>query len=339
MRYDDDAQLDTSEVTDDRGEGGSPGFGGLGGGGLGGGLLPLLIGFLFRGRSGKASWVVILVAVVGFVAVQYLGGGAGTSAQNQSAAGGFGTPGGPGRAGTSDLASECRTGADANSKLDCAIVADINSIQAYWSGGGYRQVASTVRGAAPRYQAVDTVFFTNSVSTRCGSADSSAGPFYCPGDKLVYIDLSFYDQLKSQFGAEGGPLVNAYVLAHEYGHHVQDLLGTEAKVRSRQGASSDSVRLELQADCYAGVWMNHASQPANGKRPLITGISQTDLASTVDAAQRIGDDYIQGKLGGGTVNPDSFTHGTSAQRKKWLTTGFTTGDAARCDTFSTNDLG
>ncbi|NMO91109.1 neutral zinc metallopeptidase [Actinomycetospora sp. TBRC 11914] len=338
MRYDDDAQLDTSEVTDDRGEGGAAGFGGggLGGGGLGGGLLPLLIGFLFRGRSGKASWVVILVVVVGFFAVQYLGGGSGTSS---SVANGFGDPGGPGRAGTSDLASECRTGADANSKLDCAIVADINSIQSYWSTTGYAPLARTVRGAAPRYQPVDTVFFTNSVNTRCGSADASAGPFYCPGDKLVYIDLSFYDQLKSQFGAEGGPLVNAYVLAHEYGHHVQDLLGTEAKVRSRQGASSDSVRLELQADCYAGVWMNHASQPAGGKPALITGITQADLASTVDAAQRIGDDYIQGKLGGGTVNPDSFTHGTSAQRKKWLTTGFTAGDATRCDTFSTNDLG
>jgi uncharacterized protein len=336
MRYDDDAQLDTSEVTDTRGEGGgSVGFGG-GGGGLGGGLLPLLIGFLFRGRSGKASWIVIVVAVVGFVAVQYLGGGGGSLS---SVAGGFGDPGGPGRAGTSDLAGECRTGRDANSKLDCAIVADINSIQGYWAGGGYAQVASTVRGAAPQYQRVDTNFFSGSVNTRCGSADSSAGPFYCPGDHLVYIDLSFYDQLKSQFGAEGGPLVNAYVLAHEYGHHVQDLLGTEAKVRSRQGATSDSVRLELQADCYAGVWMNHASQPANGKAPVIQDITQADLSSTVDAAQRIGDDYIQGKLGGGTVNPDSFTHGSSAQRKKWLTTGFTTGDARRCDTFATNDLG
>lgn len=335
MRYDDDAQLDTSQVTDDRGEGGG-GPVDLGGGGLGGGLLPLLLGFLFRGRSGRASWIVIVVAVIGFFAVQYLGGGAGTSS---SVAGRFGDPGGPGSAGTSDLASECRTGRDANSKLDCAIVADINSIQGYWSGGGYQSVARTVRGAAPRYQIVDTKFFTGSTTTRCGSADSSAGPFYCPGDDLVYIDLSFYDQLKSQFGAEGGPLVNAYVLAHEYGHHVQDLLGTEAKVRSRQGASSDSVRLELQADCYAGVWMNHASQPVNGKPALISDITPADLASTVDAAQRIGDDYIQGKLGGGTVDPDSFTHGTSTQRKKWLTTGFTTGDATRCDTFSTNDLG
>ena len=336
MRYDDDARLDPSEVTDTRGRGGGPSGrgGGLGGGGLGG-LLPLLLGLLFRGRSGKASWVVIVVVVVGFLAVQFLGGGV-TSAP---AAGGFGEPGGPARTGTSDLASECRTGADANTNPDCAIVADINSIQAYWSGGGYDGLAATVRGAQPDYTVVDTVFFTGSVSTRCGSADASAGPFYCPADDLVYIDLTFYDQLRSQFGAQGGPLANAYVLAHEYGHHVQDLLGTEAAVRSRQGAASDSVRLELQADCYAGVWMNHASQPANGRPALITGISQADLDSAIDAAQRIGDDYIQGRLGGGTVDPDSFTHGTSTQRKRWLTTGYTTGDPRRCDTFRTKDLG
>ena len=336
MRYEDDAQLDASEVTDTRGEGGGGGPIGMGGGGLAGGLMPLVLGLLFRGRSGKATWVVILVVVVGFVALQFLGGGGGTAT---SVAGRFGDPGGPGRAGTAQLAGTCRTGADANTKPDCAIVADINSVQAYWGGGGYAAIAGSVRGAQPRYQAVDTVFFTGSVTTRCGSADAGAGPFYCPGDDLVYIDLSFYDQLRKQFGAQGGPLVNAYVLAHEYGHHVQDLLGTEAKVRTRRGASSDSVRLELQADCYAGVWMNHASQPAAGRPAFITGITPADLASTVDAAQRIGDDFIQGTLGGGTVQPDTFTHGSSAQRTKWLTTGFTTGEPTRCDTFATDDLG
>ena len=341
MRYDDDAQLDASEVTDTRGQGGGSGsgFGGLGGGGGGGGLLPLLIGLLFRGRSGKVSWVLIVVVVVGFLAVTFLGGGGG---QGSSVAGAFGEPGGTAVAGTSDLASECRTGADANTNPDCAIVADINSIQAYWTNGGYTQIASRVRGAQPRYQNVDTVFFSGRVNTRCGSADSSSGPFYCPADDLVYIDLTFYDQLRRQFGAQGGPLANAYVLAHEYGHHVQDqlgTLGTTEAASARQGAQSAAVRVELQADCYAGVWMNNATRPQGGRPAFITEITQADLDTAVDAATRIGDDYIQGQLGGGTVDPDSFTHGTSAQRKKWLTTGFTTGDPARCDTFRTNDLG
>jgi len=332
MKYNDDANLDTSEVSDTRGSGGSVNAAG----GLGAGLLPLVLGLLFRGRSGKFSWVVIILVVVGYFAISHVTGSSGTST---SVLGQLGRSGQPTQADNTDLAKECRTGADANAHLECAIVADINSVQDYWAGGGYTTLAAHYRGAAASYTSIDTVFFSGQVSTACGSADASAGPFYCPGDKLVYIDLSFYNDLKSQFGAEGGPLVNAYVLAHEYGHHVQDLLGTEAKVRTREGASSDSVRLELQADCYAGVWMNHATQPANGQPALITDITQADLDSAVDTAQRIGDDYIQKNLGGGTVNPDSFTHGTSAQRKLWLTTGYRSGDATQCDTFSAANLG
>jgi predicted metalloprotease len=309
MDYNDNARLDTSQVEDARGGGG--GLGGMlggrgvaaGGGGLG--VLGLVI--------------YLLVALAG-------GGGSGSSVL-----GDLGQDGRPATADNSQIKSECRTGKDADQHLECAIVADIDSIQGYWS--------VELPRLGHRYTPVPTVWFSGQVGTGCGSADSGAGPFYCPADQNVYIDLSFYDDLKSRFGATGGPFVNAYVLAHEYGHHVQDLLGTEAKVRTRTGPKSDSVRLELQADCYAGVWARHATEPdANGQR-LINSISRQDFANALDAASRIGDDYIQRNLGGGTVDRGSFTHGSSAQREKWLTTGYRTGNPRACSTFATDNLG
>ncbi|MDQ2737652.1 MAG: neutral zinc metallopeptidase, partial [Actinomycetota bacterium] len=174
----------------------------------------------------------------------------------------------------------------------------------------------------------------------CGTGDTGMGPFYCPTDKHVYIDLSFWQQLKTQFGADSSLFTQAYVLAHEYGHHVQDLLGTNARVSSATGATSGSVRLELQADCYAGVWANHASTvtASNGK-VVITDITQDDIKNAVDTAGKIGDDYIQTHLGGGQVDTSKFTHGSSAQRQKWFTTGYKTGKPAACNTFDTNNLG
>jgi predicted metalloprotease len=156
----------------------------------------------------------------------------------------------------------------------------------------------------------------------------------------VYIDLSFFKELQTKFGATGGPFVEGYVLAHEYGHHVQNLLGTSRNIGKGSGATSGSVRLELQADCYAGVWANHATSTpgANGK-PLITNVSQQDIDNALDTASRIGDDFIQKNLGNGQVNSGSFTHGTSAQRQHWFTTGYQSGNPASCDTFSTNNLG
>jgi uncharacterized protein len=306
MRYSEGADLDTSGVQDRRGGGGLGGGRGLavGGGGLG------------------------LVGVVVLVLFQLLGGSGdgGTGA----ALGQLGSLGQGQTADNGQLEQQCRTGADANESVDCAVVADIESIQDYWTG---------VLG--DRYQPTDTVFFNGSVQTSCGGATSGSGPFYCPADQLVYIDLSFFDQLQSEFGAEGGLFVNAYVIAHEYGHHVQNLLGTNQQVTpGLTGPESGTVRLELQADCYAGSWANHAETvPDESGEPLIAEITQDDVDRALDAAARIGDDFIQRNLGGGTVDQDAFSHGSSEQRQRWFSTGYETGDPAQCDTFATDDLG
>jgi len=175
------------------------------------------------------------------------------------------------------------------------------------------------------------VLFKGSVESACGSADSAVGPFYCPADEKVYIDLDFYNELKDQYGAPGD-FAQAYVIAHEVGHHVQNLLGTSAKVSrlEEQGdeatANRYSVMLELQADCYAGVW---AKQTDNTRHFLEPG----DIEEAMNAASQIGDDTLQ-KESQGYVVPDSFTHGTSAQRMKWFNAGFTGGDTGSCDTFN-----
>jgi predicted metalloprotease len=307
VRYNEGAGLDTSDVSDRRGSGGG-GFGGrglaVGGGGLG------------------------VVGVIVVVLFQLLGGGSGTG--TGSGLSGFGGIGTDQFADNSQLAQQCRTGADANSSVECAVVADIESIQDYWT-----QVLGD------RYQRTDTVFFSGQVQTQCGAASAGTGPFYCPADQLVYIDLSFYDDLTQRFGAEGGLFVDAYVLAHEYGHHVQNLLGTNQQVTpGESGPTSGSVRLELQADCYAGTWANHAETvPDESGQPLIADITDDDIARALDAAGRIGDDFIQENLGGGRVDEGSFTHGSSEQRQRWFTTGHRTGDPAQCDTFGTDDLG
>lgn len=297
MRFNEDANLDTSQVTDQRGMGGRIA---VGGGGLG-----------------------ILGLVIYFVVSQLGGGG------NAALPPGFGDLGQNEQVGSSSLAERCRTGADANRDADCRAVAFINSIQSFWT--------SRLDG----YQQAETNFFSGGVQTGgCGSATSATGPFYCPADAEVYIDLTFFQELTDRFGAQGGPFVEGYVLAHEYGHHVQNLLGTSADVGSDTGPTSGSVRLELQADCYAGAWANHATTtPTSGGEPLITEVTQDDIAAALDAASRIGDDYIQRELGGGTVDTTQFSHGSSAQRQKWYTIGYETGDPNRCDTFSTNDLG
>ena len=284
MTFRPEAQLDPGQVSDRRGR--RVRGGGLAvGGGLGGLILVVAIVLLSGGNLGDLA-------------------GIGTS-----------LPEGPIG---SQQASECRTGEQANERLDCRIVGTVNSAQAYWT--------DAFAADGRQYEPAETVLFTSSVSTACGGATSAVGPFYCPLDRTIYIDLGFYDQLESQFGAEGGPLAEMYVIAHEYGHHVQNLLGLLESGRDA-GAEGGAVRTELQADCFAGVWAGNAVETG-----FLEPISRQQLAQALDAAAAIGDDRIQEQMQG-QVDPHSWTHGSSEQRQEWFTTGFETGTADACDTF------
>lgn len=181
-----------------------------------------------------------------------------------------------------------------------------------------------------QYQDPRLVLYRNSVGTACGLGQAAAGPFYCPNDSKVYLDLSFFDLMTQQLGAPG-QFAHAYVIAHEVGHHVQNLLGTAGRGDTDRGANGQSVRLELQADCYAGVWTN-LSQREQGWR-----LEPGDIETALHAASQIGDDTLQ-RASTGVVVPDSFTHGTSAQRVAWFKRGFESGNIDRCDTFAAATL-
>jgi len=295
VKFDPRARLDAGQVRDRRGGGGVSR--------LPGGRAAI------GGAGGLAGLVVVLLVVLlgGSDAVDPYGlGGNAYDASEQDW--------------SSDLAQECRTGADAQEREDCRIVGVVNSVQSYWT--------DAFAESGTEYLPADTILFSGSTQSGCGAASASTGPFYCPADTTVYMDLSFFEVLtRAPFDAEGGPFAQAYVVAHEYGHHVQQLLG-RSDGGERQGADSGSVRLELQADCYAGVWASNAV--ATG---FLLEVSDDDLAVGLDAAAAVGDDRIQQGTQGRT-DPESFTHGTSAQRQEWFMTGYRSGDPARCDTFS-----
>jgi uncharacterized protein len=294
MRFRRNVPLDPTQVEDRRGQGpiaSLPG-GGLtvGGGGLG--LAGLLI----------------------YLLVVYLTNGGGLSGPLGNLDGSTVSEAPP-----SQVVDQCTSTNQAQTRDDCRLVADINSVQEYWT--------SQFTAANRSYRPAKTVFFTGSTDTGCGPASTDVGPFYCPVDKHVYIDLGFFDELRTRFGARGGPFAQAYVLAHEYGHHVQDLLGILGAASGATGASGGSVRTELQADCLAGVWANHATQTG-----YIAELTQADIADALNAAASVGDDRIQAETQG-QVNPETWTHGSSAQRDHWFSVGYQTGRLGACDTF------
>jgi predicted metalloprotease len=305
MELNENADIDTSQIEDQRGSGG----GGGGGGGFGG--LPIPIG-----GGGIIGIVIFLVVAVvgGYFGVNNLTGSGGT--------------------GTADNTSLDKT-CSASTKLkelECRNALYVNSIQAFWATGEPKYFDKT-------YQKANTVYFSDKVSTGCGAADSGTGPFYCPADNKVYIDLTFYQLLADQLGAPG-EFAQPYVLAHEYGHHIQDLVGTEAKMRAAQNGASDaeqnllSVKLELQADCYAGVWAKHATETtsSNGVK-IFKSLTADDIQQGIETAGKIGDDTLQ-QRSGQSINPAEFTHGTSADRQKWFSKGYNSGDPKDCDTFA-----
>lgn len=225
-----------------------------------------------------------------------------------------------------DLA-ECQTGADANADVDCRMKATMVSLEDYWTA------------TLPDAQPTNAILFSGSVQTQCGSATSAVGPFYCPVDSRIYLDTSFFNQLESQLGADGGNFSQMYVLAHEYGHHVQNYTGAlQYSQQDPRGPESGAVRVELQADCFAGAWAGNATQTEDSEGgALLEELSREDIESALSAASAVGDDSIQEKTQG-QVAPHTWSHGSSEQRMGWFMRGYESKDANQCDTLNAESV-
>ena len=299
MDFDESDSADISQMDDRRGRGrGGMVAGGAGGLGIIGVIIALIASFSGGGGGGVGGAGGLEQILNGLAPAAETGGSTapplGTSCENVTSA------------------------TDNGTFIACVQT----NVQKFWT--------DVFAAAGQTYRPAKLVLFTGATQSGCGPASAETGPFYCPPDEQVYMDLDFFAELERRFGAQGGDFAQAYVVAHEYGHHLQNVLGIEREMRRLQQqnpgkANEYSVRLELQADCFAGVWGHSAYE--TGK------VAKSEIGQALDAAAAVGDDRIQ-KATTGRVNPESFTHGTSAQRQKWFNIGFDSGDPDRCDTFN-----
>jgi predicted metalloprotease len=291
------------QIEDRRGAGGGGGLGGGGFGGLGSGGIPIPVG----GGIGGIILTIIIIVVLNLLGGSSLGGSIGGLGGDQG--------GGP---------AESLDPNDTSGQFVNAVTVDV---QSFW--------AERFSASGKSYQQTVTVLFTDQTQSGCGVASSATGPFYCPSDKKVYLDTAFFDELKNRFGAPG-QFAQAYVIAHEFGHHVQDELGIMDQVAQKQQADPSkandlSIRLELQADCLAGVWAH--SVYATPDQSNVESITDQDVRDAQEAAKAVGDDRIQEKATG-RIDRDSWTHGSADQRATWFNNGFKGGTTNNCDTFS-----
>lgn len=293
MTFNDNVRVDTSKVQ--RRSGG-------GGGGRGG----------LKIAGGGLVGVIVLFVVGQLLGVNLLGsGGLGSlgAVSDQST-----------QSVTTDNLDQCKTGEAANTDDVCRMTAASDSIDRYWT----TQVGN--------YRSPGVVLYDGSTQSGCGPATADVGPFYCPADESIYVDTAFFQTLRTDFGASGGSLAQMYVLAHEWGHHISNLIGSMNLAGRESGPTSGSVRLELQADCFAGAWTRSASTVSDDSGvPFLKPVTTEQIADALNAAAAVGDDSIQ-QRSTGRINPEGFTHGTSEQRQRWFQTGYDQGPTA-CATF------